>query len=994
MRRSTLLSALFIIVACFFYQHSYSQPTWTLDPFGKEKKPEQYEEKKLGSEKTAEKKFTGFRHFVQNNVTHYNFYFNANNKLNAVIERAKESQQDDYGQLLAFYPYSLETTSAQATELDSVIYKSTAGILLHDLRNDWVDNLYFLIGKAYYLRNDLDSAALTFQFINYNLFPRTKKEDDSRIVGTNDAPAAGLSIANKEKRNVVQKAFTVPPSRNDALIWLARTFIEKDEFGDAAGLINILQNDRNLPSRLKNDLEEVTAYWFYKQHNYDSSATHLARALSNADTKQDQSRWEFLLAQMYERTGNFKDASSFYAKAAKHTTDPVMDIYARLNDATMLRNSGNYKELQASIDNLLKMAKKDKFESYRDVIYYSAGLLTLQKPDTTIGISQLLNSTKYNKGNILYRNRAYLKLADLAYNQGNYKEAYKYYDSLNLTEAEIEKDAAMLTERKQTLAGVVERLDAIDREDSLQRVALMPDADRDALIKKLVRKYRREMGLKEEEPFAGNTLITFNNDRSKPVDLFAPSSKGEWYFYNSNLRSRGFTDFRAKWGKRENIDNWRRKTAQEAVVNKTTTPVGAIVTNPDEANIRINGLAEKASADYSYDGLLANLPLTREKVDSSNGIIAENLLDLARIFQNELFDYPEAILAYQGYLQRFPSSKDLAEVYLGLYYSYTKLGDVSRANYYKNILSTKYSGTTYSTMVNNPALLDQGKKNPQVTARYAGIYDMFIEGKFAEAAKAKQAADSAYGANYWSPQLLYIESVYYIRERKDSQAIAILKSLQTLYPESPLKAKAATMVDVLGRRSSIEQYLSSLEVTRAVEDTVVVAPDKPITVVKQVAPQPTEVKAPVTPTVKAPSMARDSIKAPDVFVSSGYELQPEKAHFVVMILDKVDGVYINEAKNAFTRFNRENYLYQNVVINRDALDPQRTLLLFSPFTDATAALAYFEKVKKAAPLQVSWLPPAKYSFMIISQHNLDVLKSSKDIQAYKQLLNTNYGNKF
>src|SRR4249920_1799897 len=97
-----------------------SQPTWTIDPFGKEKKPEKYENRKLGSEKTADKKFTVVRNFYQNNVTHYNYYFNANNRVNAVVDRAKLSQKDDYANMLSFYPYSLESTSTQKIELDSV----------------------------------------------------------------------------------------------------------------------------------------------------------------------------------------------------------------------------------------------------------------------------------------------------------------------------------------------------------------------------------------------------------------------------------------------------------------------------------------------------------------------------------------------------------------------------------------------------------------------------------------------------------------------------------------------------------------------------------------------------------------------------------------------------------------------------------------------------------------------------------------------------------
>ena len=243
-----------------------------------------------------------------------------------------------------------------------------------------------LIGKAYFLRKDFDSALMTFQFINYNLFPRKRKnDDDDRVVGTNSsASGTTISIANKEKRNILQKIYTEPPSRNDALLWLARTLIEQEDFGESGGLLNTLHNDPNLPKRLQNDLEEVNAYWFYKQGMYDSTASHLEKALSTADSKQDKSRWEYLLAQLFEMNGHYDKASDYYLSAAKHTVDPLLDIYARLNEAKLMKGTGDPKELQRGIDNLLKMAKKDKYESYRDIIYYSAGQLALQKPDTSV----------------------------------------------------------------------------------------------------------------------------------------------------------------------------------------------------------------------------------------------------------------------------------------------------------------------------------------------------------------------------------------------------------------------------------------------------------------------------------------------------------------------------------------------------------------------------------------------------------------------------------
>ncbi|MDP4218248.1 MAG: hypothetical protein Q8927_18765, partial [Bacteroidota bacterium] len=135
-------------------------------------KPPKYENRTLASEKSTEGKFRIPRHFIQNTVTHYNFYFNANNKLNEVIARAKAQTRDDYTRLLPFYNFNLEATALQKRDLDSVIFKCTTGILVHDTRNDWIDNLYLLIGKAYYFRRTFDSAYITFQFLNYAFAPK------------------------------------------------------------------------------------------------------------------------------------------------------------------------------------------------------------------------------------------------------------------------------------------------------------------------------------------------------------------------------------------------------------------------------------------------------------------------------------------------------------------------------------------------------------------------------------------------------------------------------------------------------------------------------------------------------------------------------------------------------------------------------------------------------------------------------------------------------
>ena len=998
MLKSKVLFIGILITCAFCYStKSMAQPTWTIDPFGKEKKPEKYEEKKLASEKTGEKKFKGVRKFLQNNTSHYNFFFNANNKLNHVIERAKLSNKDDYANILSFYPYSLDNTASQKSELDSVIYKSTAGILLHDLRSEWVDNFYMLIGKSYFLKKDFDSAALTFQFINYNLFPRTKKDDGyNKIVGSNEgmAGSGSVSIADKEKRNIVQKIFTQPASRNDALIWQIRTFTEQKEYGDAAGLISILQNDKNLPARLKNDLEEVTSYWFFSQNNFDSSAVHLQKALSNADSKDDKSRWEYLLAQMFEVTGKFDEASEYYLKAAHQTSNPILDIYARLSEAKMLRNTGNFKELDNTILNLLKMAKKDKYEPFRDIIYYSTGQLSLQKPDTSNGIIYYNKSVSYNNLESGYKDKSFFQLANIAFKQQRYKDAYAFYDSLSVAGNRTTQELSLIEDRKELLSRLVPKLILIEREDSLQMLAAMPSAERDVLIKKMVKKYRKENGLKEEDEFAGNTLITFADRNKEPVDLFkaAAANTGEWYFYNASLKSKGFNEFKSKWGKRTNVDNWRRKTAIDANANNSVNGLSSLDPNaPDPGNKKTGTDGVVKSTDYSFDGLMAELPLSKEKIDLSNVVIAANLYEAAQIFQNELQDYEQAIALYEDFLKRFPSHVKIPDVYFGLAYCYNKIGNSAKASLYSNLLKTNFSGSDATKVLLNPSLLKKGEKNPEVTARYESVYNMFVEGNFEQATKAKKKADSTYGNNYWSPQLLYIEAVYLIKERQDSAAISVLKNIESLYSTSILKPKATTLISVLQRRNEIEKYLTDLQVTRVADDQIVIADNK-IPVVVKAPVKPAEVK--MTAPVLVKSIMSDTIKIPSIYKNKSFTLSPEQPHYVAMILDKVDAVYVNEAKNAFVRFNKESMATINISIAKDTIDAARSLLLFQPFANAAEAMKYFDKIKKASSSEVSWLQPSKYSFIIISNDNLMLLKTNKDISSYKQLLNSNFGNKF
>ncbi|MDQ2719681.1 MAG: tetratricopeptide repeat protein [Bacteroidota bacterium] len=1000
-----------IIFSCFLLPEVHAQLDKITYDLEKDK-PEKFKTKTLKSEKTGEKKFTIPRRFIQNTVSHYNYFFNANNKINTVIERARMSRKDDYSALLPFYSFSLTTTAAQKNELDSVIYKSTAGILLHDLRSDWVDNLYLLIGEAYYLRKDFDSASMTFQFINYNLFPRKRKrEDDQLIVGSNDnGNNNALSISSRESQNIVKKVFSRPPSRNDALIWQVRTLIEMGEFSDASGFINTLLNDPFFPKRLRTPLEEMQGYWFFKQQMYDSAVIHMVEALPNAMDEEDKARREYLIAQLYEMNHKQDTASEYYDKVIRHTTNPLMDIYANLNKAKMLK-SKDPSEIDKSIGRLLHMAKKDKFDLYRDIIFYSAAQLALEKPDTSAAVSFFKKSVFYNTDNISGKNKAFLILAEISYQQKKYKDAFAFYDSLQTSDTTL-GDISKIITRRNALAQIVKNINIIEREDSLQAIAALSPADREAFLKKLSKKLESDRGAKDENGDYSNSAFDYFNTRNQSGDIFANNvTKGDWYFYNTSVKSKGFTEFKRVWGKRQDVDNWRRNSNSNQIINNNTAPGG----NPDSAqnnpglatrdddpltaaagSVNANKtMAAVSQKDISVAGLLANVPLSKPLMDSSNRKIAVSLFQLGKNYQDLLEDYNAAIETYSKSLKRFPDSLYQGELYLNLSYCYRKTGNLAQADYYKNLLLNKFSKSKFTQYALHPESFNPSKKDTASNFRYDDIYNLFIEGNFDKAIKEKQRADSLYGNSYWTPQLLYIQSVYYIRQRQDSMATNVLNQILVQFPHSPMRNKAATMISVLNRRDSIEKYLTNLHVERLKEDSEIVVFDD--TKISKNVPLPSNsnnIEKKTAPAIVEKAVINPDKQLPAAIKNKTFTFDPNVSQYVVMVLKKVDPVYSSEARNAFVRYNREKFYSLNLQITKDTLDNDRTLLIFSEFINADAAIKYRDRIKNDARVEISWLPADKYSFYIISNTNLELLKENKNLQSYIDLLNIKYPGKF
>ena len=154
-----------------------------------------------------------------NTTSHFNGYFNAREIIRETEKNLKEQHVDDYSQLLPIFIYPDEQQSqALYPAMDKVIEKCSEVIERHSIyiRNKehvkWIDDSYFLIGKARFYKHEYELARETFLYI----YQAYKKE----------------------------------PIRYEGLLWLIRTHTEMRNWDEVRKFIEIVEDDKEIENEV------------------------------------------------------------------------------------------------------------------------------------------------------------------------------------------------------------------------------------------------------------------------------------------------------------------------------------------------------------------------------------------------------------------------------------------------------------------------------------------------------------------------------------------------------------------------------------------------------------------------------------------------------------------------------------------------------------------------------------------------------------------------
>ncbi len=429
---------------------------------------------------------------------------------------------DNFNVILPMYNYGTDVESKAITPLlDRAIEKGSKTILKHSMRFGgkeyirWIDNAYLLIGKAYFYKQDYFSARRSFSF--------------------------------------VMREYEDNPIKYEAMLWLARTYIQLEQFEKSEPLLNLIQSDMNeeadIPMSVYREFPLVHADQFIKQGYYDLAISYLYDGIEIAGDKQLKTRAKFILAQIYQEEGNQEMAFELYADVIRRNPVYEMAFQSKINMAEAYESGSE--DSKTIIKYLTRMLKDDKNKDYLDQIYYALSEVAFKDANDTLGMHYLKLSVAKSVNNNYQKSTSSLELADIYFAMPEYELSQAYYDTAVTYLPEDYPDYQAIKNKADKLSDLVANLQVIQYEDSLQMLSFMSEEERFSVIDQIIQDLIDEEQRQREADELAQTMASFDQGQNSGFNTGVPIGGAKWYFYNTNTLSNGYSEFIRKWGKRK-----------------------------------------------------------------------------------------------------------------------------------------------------------------------------------------------------------------------------------------------------------------------------------------------------------------------------------------------------------------------------------------------------------------------------------------------------------
>ncbi|MFW5758564.1 MAG: tetratricopeptide repeat protein [Bacteroidota bacterium] len=798
-------------------------------------------------------------------TTKYNGYFNARENYREGLASLAEKHEDNYETVLSIFQYGSEQqASSVAGQMDIAFQKTSTAIRKHSMNikgveyNRWIDDSYFLIGRSHYFKRDYNLAILTFEY-------------------------------------VIRQFET--PLKNQSIIWVAKCYTGMENYEQAVQTLERLDEAKKAGEVEKETLalyHMVFADIYLRQELYSEAVPHLQQAIDHTRNPKLKTRLTFILAQSYHQIKNYGNAQKTYLRVLKLSPDFQMAFQARINMAMAFdTESGDRGFILSELENMLKDGKNDDF---KDQIYYALAQFSMRQKDEEKAIEYYNLALENFKDNRSQKGITFLRLGEIYHKNKDYPKAAELYDSTMVylsTEYPDYKDAAQTSFLLKELS-VYQK--TINKEDSLQKIAAMNEAQRNRVLDQIIEDLKEEERLEKEK----------EQERARMRQEIARQGRSRnqqgqdasWYFYNPSSVSFGKNEFYAKWGERKLEDLWR-------ISNKQVIAFGDMEGFEMEED-SIQG------SNVTRSVLMQNLPLTQEELDESNEKIALAYYNMALLFKDRMNDMPSAVENFRVLIERFPENENVLYSAYFLYSMFNQENKRSQANVYKEYILKNFPDTDFARILSDPDYAENIRdRQNQAKYLYQQAYEAYMKQDYGKSLELTKQSDTMELSREQEAQFSFLKALNISKTARKSQLKDQLTIITENYQDTRVYEPANNLLAYLdegegegeGLMGGFQEEMQIGEVEETDSDDQ------------------------------------------NILANSVFSQNPDAVHFFVIMVDS-ENISVRQLRNDVDVFNKETFEEKTLNMSTLFFEQGRQLITVTNFPDAKQAMDYGDKLKE------------------------------------------------
>ncbi|MBK7874094.1 MAG: tetratricopeptide repeat protein [Saprospiraceae bacterium] len=576
------------------------------------------------------------------------------------------------------------------------------------------------------------------------------------------------------------------PVYQDAKLWLAKTFIERDNYDGAQRLIAQLNDDPGTFDAIRKDLTPLQAYLLLKQNQAELAIAPLEQAIETADKRADKARYAFILAQLQQQAGNSDRAYANFERVVKLTNEYEMEFNAKMNMAQNAWASGRG-SAEDAVANLNKMLKDEKNTEYKDQIYYALANIALKAGDRQTAIENLTLSLENSTSSNSQKVESSLKLAQLYYEDEDFVAAKQYFDIALQAMQDTDKRYKEVERLSKNLTDIAKNIEIIALQDSLLRIAQMSEDEKKEFAANIKKQLEEERAAQQAQLV--NEQIGNNRQVADARSIGTPALQKESSFFAYNDRSvkQGKRDFQRKWGSRSLTDNWRRSSQQSAALidQGTGTDTSAVAA---------------AITDDEVDNFLKGIPKTEAEFTVVHIKTREAMIALGKLYRDRLQNNEKAIEILEELNRRYPASNEELDSWYYLYLAHKDLNHSTEAKAYADKIVAKYPNSTYAKVIQDPNYIVQAQNEEnKVINYYNDAYAAFSKGDYQYAFNQSNSAREKFGAtNPLQPKFALLSAMSTGNLKGKNEYISALNEVVSKYPNTEEQKYAREVLRLLG----------------------------------------------------------------------------------------------------------------------------------------------------------------------------------------------------